>query len=218
MFFTIRDVYGGGSSMYKLRTEYTAEENSAIVDIDVLGSFMDNHDNARFLSIYQGNITGFKNAVCFALTARGIPFFYYGDEQAFSGGNDPANRESLWNAMDSGSDMYKFVATINKARQAAQGWAHDYVERYVLDDLFAYSFGEMLVVTTNHDRYIELTLPYLPYEPGKEVCNAFDANDCATVTDQGLYVTLKSLPKIYLPKDSSYFISAQTVIPQIETI
>lgn len=152
--------------MYGLRTQYQNLENSAVTDIDALGSFFDNHDNARFLSIYQGNITGFKNAACFALTARGIPFFYYGDEQTFSGGNDPANRESLWDAMNTDSDMYKFVATINKARQAARAWDFDYVERYVMDDLFSYSFGDMLVITTNHDRYIDIQMPYLPYEQG----------------------------------------------------
>lgn len=80
MFFSVRDVYGGAQSMYNLRTRYDDEEKSAIVNIDVLGSFMNNHDNARFLSVYPGRDNGFKNAVCFALTARGIPFFYYGDE------------------------------------------------------------------------------------------------------------------------------------------
>lgn len=150
MFFSLRDVYGGGQSMYGLRTRYEELENSAVVNIDILGSFMDNHDNARFLSIWNTQ-TGFKNAIAFALTARGIPFFYYGDEQGFSGGNDPANRESLWNAMDTESDMYQFVRTINKARQAAKGWSFDYVERYVMENFFAYSFGDMLVMTTNGD-------------------------------------------------------------------
>lgn len=101
--------------------------------------------------------------------------------------------------MDTSSDMYQFVRTINKARQAAEGWSFDYVERYVMDDLFAYSFGDMLVVTTNSDNYIELTMPYLPYSAGTTVCNAFDSNDCATVSDEGLHVTLQSQPKIYLP-------------------
>jgi alpha-amylase len=31
----------------------------------------------------------FKNALLFALTGRGIPFYYYGSEQAYAGGNDP---------------------------------------------------------------------------------------------------------------------------------
>lgn len=58
----------------------------------------------------------FKNAITFALTARGIPFFYYGSEQFFDGGADPENRESLWNAMDTQSEMYVYVKTINAAR------------------------------------------------------------------------------------------------------
>ena len=173
--------------------------------MDILGSFMDNHDNARFLSQYPGSLSAFKNAITFALTARGIPFFYYGDEQGFSGGNDPANRESLWNAMDTESDLYKYVATVNGARKAAQGWAHDYVERYVLDTFFAYSFGDMLVVTTNSKEYQEVQMPYLPYTAGQTVCNAFDASDCAEVTDAGLKVTIMELPKIYLPNTSSFF-------------
>ena len=53
------------------------------------------------------------------MTARGIPFFYYGDEQFFNGCNDPLNRESLWNAMDPNSSMYQYVTKINKARKAA---------------------------------------------------------------------------------------------------
>jgi len=31
----------------------------------------------------------FKAALTFALTARGIPYFYYGSEQAYAGGKDP---------------------------------------------------------------------------------------------------------------------------------
>lgn len=38
------------------------------------------------------------NPLCHFLycTAQGIPIVYYGTEQGYSGGNDPANRESLW--------------------------------------------------------------------------------------------------------------------------
>lgn len=79
MFFTISDVFGSGRTMYSLRTQYAAEE-SHFTNVDVLGSFLDNHDNSRFLCNHPGNWTGFKSAITFALTARGIPFFYYGDE------------------------------------------------------------------------------------------------------------------------------------------
>jgi len=122
MFYTFHDVFGNGQSMYQIRTTY-AEEEVAFRDMDVLGSFVNNHDNARWLSDYPNRGTwAFKNALTFALTGRGIPFFYYGDEQLFSGGNDPANRESLWNDMDTQSEMYQFVAKINAARKSAQVW------------------------------------------------------------------------------------------------
>merc|ERR1712060_833165 len=108
-----------------------------------------------------------------------------------------------------GSDMYKFVATINKARQSAQTWESDYVERYVLDNFFAYSFGNMLVLTTNSSDTVSVNMPYLPYSPGTQVCNAFDSSDCLTVESDGssnwLNVSVQGTPKIYLPADSEYF-------------
>ena len=72
----------------------------------------------------------------FILTARGIPFFYYGDEQGFSGGNDPANRESLWNKLDTTAEVYQKVSKINRARKAAKVWEHDYTERYICMNLY----------------------------------------------------------------------------------
>ena len=57
-----------------------------------------------------------------ALTAMGIPIIYYGTEQYFAGGNDPNNREILWNNMDRNSDMYQFIAKINYVRKQYQIW------------------------------------------------------------------------------------------------
>lgn len=80
--------------MYNIKNRFI-EEQGKFIDVDALGIFVDNHDNARFLNQYN-DVTRFKSALLFAQTARGIPFFYYGSEQAYSGGNDPQNRESLW--------------------------------------------------------------------------------------------------------------------------
>jgi alpha-amylase len=205
MFFTIKDVFGAGKSMYQIRTTYDSEEEP-FKDIEALGSFMDNHDNARFLSQYD-NWTGFKSAITFALTARGIPFFYYGDEQGYRGGNDPANRESLWDHMDTNTEVYQMVAKINAARKSAQIWNYPYVERYVLDNFFAFSKGNMVVMTTNSTNRVDVRMPYLPYTVGTEVCNIFRGNDeCQTVNDQGMSAVLENgESKIWLPKDSSYF-------------
>ncbi|MGH7330914.1 MAG: alpha-amylase family glycosyl hydrolase, partial [Polyangiaceae bacterium] len=59
-------------------------------------NFLDNHDVPRFLSDSNGDVAALRNAMTLQLTEEGIPCLYYGDEQDFSGGNDPANREVLW--------------------------------------------------------------------------------------------------------------------------
>ena len=65
----------------------------------------------------------------------------------------------------------------------------------------------MLVITTNSDQQQAIKMPYLPFTAGTTVCNVFDAsgNDCLTVTDEGMDVTIQTLPKIYLPKDHDFF-------------
>jgi hypothetical protein len=45
--------------MYGFRDRYNAEAQH-FKDIDALGVFVDNHDNARFLSRYGGNKIGIQ--------------------------------------------------------------------------------------------------------------------------------------------------------------
>lgn len=106
MYYTIGDVFGSGKSMYNIRNRYDTEDQE-FKDVDLLGVFVDNHDNARFLNKYSNQNVGLRSAVTFALTSRGIPFTYYGTEQYFAGGNDPNNRESLWQDYNTNSDLYK---------------------------------------------------------------------------------------------------------------
>ena len=101
--------------MAKIKTRYDAE-GSHFKDIDALGVFVDNHDNARFLHNFSGKNAQLRSATVFTLTTRGIPFVYYGTEQYYGGGNDPANGESLWNAMNTSSDLYRIIAKVNAQR------------------------------------------------------------------------------------------------------
>jgi alpha-amylase len=59
-------------------------------------NFIDNHDVNRFLFDSGGDVAALRNALTLNMTAEGIPCLYYGTEQDFDGGNDPANREVLW--------------------------------------------------------------------------------------------------------------------------
>jgi len=60
-----------------------------------LVNFIDNHDLPRFLYDKQ-DTRALRSALSFLLTTDGVPCIYYGTEQDFSGGNDPANREDLF--------------------------------------------------------------------------------------------------------------------------
>jgi glycosidase len=63
-----------------------------------LVTFLDNHDNPRFLSTSEANnnTNALKAALVFLYTARGIPCLYYGTEQGFDGTTDPNDREDLF--------------------------------------------------------------------------------------------------------------------------
>ena len=52
-------------------------------DVRLLGTFIDNHDNARFLN-GQGDKNLYQNALTYVVMAQGIPIIYYGSEQAFA--------------------------------------------------------------------------------------------------------------------------------------
>lgn len=79
-----------------------------------LVNFMDNHDVARFLYFAKIRVDQqmasaslrdrelrlqamLHNALLMLFTAEGIPCLYYGTEQQYRGGNDPSNREDMWN-------------------------------------------------------------------------------------------------------------------------
>lgn len=121
-------------------------------DPSALGSFLDNHDNPRWLN-QKNDVTLLKNALAFVILSRGIPILYYGTEQGYSGGADPANREDLWrSSFNTNSDLYQAIKKLTGARKSAGGLAgNDHVHLYVTDTAYAWSRagGNLVVLTTN---------------------------------------------------------------------
>jgi glycosidase len=60
-----------------------------------LVNFLDNHDIERFL-FSDATVETLHNVLFFLMTWDGIPCLYYGTEQRFDGGVDPANREDMF--------------------------------------------------------------------------------------------------------------------------
>lgn len=202
MYYSIKDVFMYGQSMYSIRNRYS-EVDSKFADVDALGVFVDNHDNARFLCSSSDHAL-FKAAIMFSLTSRGIPFFYYGSEQYFGGCNDPKNREQLWTNMDTSTDLYQEVAIVNNLRKTYQFWNNPYVERYVDDSFLAYTRGDVFVALTNTHNTIKRTITYHPYSDGTTLCNVFYSGDCVKVQNGSFEVDLLNAEvKIFVPSYGS---------------
>jgi len=202
MFFTMRDVFANGQSMRQLGNRLQDDERY-FKDTSVLGTFIDNHDQARFLSV-QSDTWKYRNALVFTLFSTGIPIIYYGTEQEFSGGNDPKNREPLWwSEYKTDSELYQFLKVTIKARKNEAVWNYNLVERWQDDQFYAFTRGNTLVITTNQGYYadaITRTITYHPYSVGTKLCNIYYPNDdCVQVTSNGITVTLHhGEPKVYV--------------------
>lgn len=126
--------------------------STAFPDPTALGTFLDNHDNARWLSI-KSDTTLLKNALAYVILSRGVPIVYYGTEQGYAGGNDPNNREDLWrSSFNTNSDLYKTISKLSSARKSAGGLAgNDHVHLFVEGSAYAWSRvgGKLVVLTTN---------------------------------------------------------------------
>ncbi|HNW81923.1 MAG TPA: alpha-amylase family glycosyl hydrolase [bacterium] len=83
----------------------------------VLVNFFDNHDLPRFL-YEKNNEKALRNALALLLTQDGIPCIYYGTEQNFNGGNDPANREFLaTSGYDTKNATFKWISSLTSIRK-----------------------------------------------------------------------------------------------------
>jgi glycosidase len=100
-----------------------------------LVNFLDNHDVPRFL--YNGEGVpkfpdgvdpkqSLRNALLMLLTQDGIPCIYYGTEQGLDGGNDPGNREPLWDgnvkeglpAYDTQNSIFSWIRRLSRIRKS----------------------------------------------------------------------------------------------------
>jgi len=178
--------------MYQIESRLK-EYSQKMPNVDILGTFLDNHDNARFLNS-QGDNELYKNAITFVLLSQGIPIIYYGTEQGFRGGGDPENREVLWTTgFNKNSVLYKFISTLNAFRKNVTIWNNPQIQRYADDRFYAFTRGKILVCLTNggsNAGTLNRSITYHPYTDGTKLCNLFYPSDCVTVTKGAIPITL----------------------------
>jgi alpha-amylase len=175
LFFTMRDVFSEQQSMYAIEASRDDYEKY-FKNIHLLGTFIDNHDNGRFL-YEQPDLALYENAIVYTLLSTGIPIIYYGTEQYYNGRNDPYNREPLWlSNFDTDTNMYQFISMITPVRKTIGAAVQ--LQLYVDDDVYFFTRGQnensILVCTTNVGELsvpVTRTISSHPYITGNILCN-----------------------------------------------
>ncbi|KYQ93843.1 putative alpha-amylase [Tieghemostelium lacteum] len=186
MFFTLRNVFASQQSLYQLQSTIQ-EYQSSFKNMSLLGTFIDNHDQVRFLNV-QPDYMLYQNAITYVLMAEGIPIIYYGTEQGFDGSADPNNREPLWTSeFNQQATLYQLIKTINEFRAQYPVYGSSQIQRYCDDTFYAFTRGQIFVALTNggSDQYqISRNITFHPYDDGTTLCNIFYPTvDCITVAN-----------------------------------
>jgi len=93
MFFTLRDVLLRNAPAGRIAD--VLRHDALYAHPEMLVPFFANHDVARFASAEGSSPAKQRLAFGLALTLRGIPEIYYGDEIGMPGGGDPDNRRDF---------------------------------------------------------------------------------------------------------------------------
>ena len=163
---------------------------------EYIATFVDNHDNPRFLNRCNDR-KKFINAIVFSIVWEGIPVLYYGDEQFFSGGNDPQNRETMWNKYNNKSELYIILSKVNALRKKIKLWNYDIIQRYADNNFYAFTRGNVLACFTNTNS-LQRKITYHNFKNYDKLCNILDDNDCVTVSSGNIIINMNGYPKIYV--------------------
>lgn len=216
LFFSLRDAFmsTSGNGMAALAAQLQSEQ-STFHDYSALGTFLDNHDQPRFLLAQQDRIL-YQNALSCTLMLPGVPIVYYGTEQAMAGGqSDNDKRQPLWSngGYNTQSDMYVFVAALVAARKKMLAAGSTEQFQVLLSDdgnkLFGFQRGEAVVLASaagqnGGDQHATLQASSLPqgFQPdGTQVCDVLQQQQqCWSVSGGVLNVVLSGAKPVVLFK------------------
>ena len=188
-----------------------------------LVTFLDNHDQPRFMSASGATGARLNVALVFLYTARGIPCLYYGTEQAFNGTTDTNDREDMFDGQfEQGPSLgdnfnmthpqFQMVAKLNNFRRlypALQTGSH--VSQWndpTGPGLFAYArrlgTQEVFVVFNTSASAQTLTNRPTLFAANSRIVNLFDTSEVLTVT------AASGIPPIAVPGTAAKIFVAQS--------
>lgn len=204
-------------------TNYAARARYQLVN------FLDSHDEIRYAAQLSNNVARLKVALTYLHTTLHVPYVYYGTEQGFDGGDDPYNREdmfdgefeygpSLGDNFNPTHELYRHIRALNLLRAALPALRRGgYIERWSTWSnagpggaglyVFSRTNGtEEVVIAFNTTNAVK-SASNIPvgYAAGTQLVNLLDTADMITVAaGQQISVTLGAhTSKIYYPASSA---------------
>ncbi|HEV2320637.1 MAG TPA: alpha-amylase family glycosyl hydrolase, partial [Verrucomicrobiae bacterium] len=196
-----------------------------------LVTFLDNHDQPRFLSVPGASTARLKVALVFLYTWPGIPCLYYGTEQGFNGGKDPWDREDMfagefeWGPSRGDNfnlthPLFQFVAMLNNFRRLYPALQRG-IQSIMWSDadgpgLMAYTrrLGrqQALIVFNTADRQRILPACGMIYPAGTKFVNLLAQGESMTLTANGL------TPPLVVPETSAKIFVAESDVRSLDPV
>ncbi|KAJ3980661.1 glycoside hydrolase family 13 protein [Lentinula detonsa] len=213
-YFAVYNAFTNGASgnMAVIADMVTQAQNQYNHGTFYVGSFVENHDNPRIQSVVSDQSI-VKNVITWPFINDGIPIIYYGQEQGYQGGNDPANREALWSSgfNTESKPLLNHIKTLNAARKQAITYNPSFLYSKVnfipqssASSTLAVSKPPLLALLTNGGSSSTESWS-IPNSAGLFSANEtlVDVLTCDTVvtgSDGSLSVTARDgLPKVFMP-------------------
>ncbi|KAJ3875382.1 GH13 alpha-amylase precursor [Lentinula edodes] len=215
-YYAVYDAFTNGTSgnMSVITEMVTQAQDQYNHGTFYVGSFVENQDNPRIQStVTDQSIV--KNAMTWPFINDGIPILYYGQEQGYQGGNDPANREALWLSgfNTENKPLVTHVKTLNAARKQAISYNSSFLTTKASfisqssTSTLAVSKPPFLALLTNGGSSSSVSWS-IPSSAGLYTGSEtlVDVLTCETVTpssDGSLSVSASSgLPKVLMPAEA----------------
>lgn len=155
LYQAIRDVFATNNNFSEIDNLVNSEDSQFTWQNDLV-TFIDNHDQPRFLNLSNSSPTRMNEATAYLLTERGIPIIYYGDEQGLfnptNGGNDPYNRPQM-TAFSATTTQYQLIKLLAGLRQSNNALAYGtHTQRWINNDVYIYErqfFNSIVLVAIN---------------------------------------------------------------------
>ena len=131
---------------------------------------------------------------------------YYGQETYLTGGNDPDNREALWDYGYTGNNL---ITTLNKLRQLAISKDSTFattVSKYLYHDDYQlfYQKGQLLVGLNGQSKSrnispYEITIEGSPYTAGQALTEILSCQSVTAASGQVVVTMKDGAPVVFYP-------------------